>query len=38
MSGFKVADLKLEMLYVPHGVEKNPQLTAACREKGLELV
>ena len=30
--------LKLEKLVVPNGVEKNPQLIAACREKGVTLV
>ena len=32
------ADLKLEKLVVPDSLEKNPQLIAACREKGVELV
>ena len=31
-------DLKLEKLVVPDGLEKNPQLIAACREKGVTLV
>ena len=32
------ATLKLKTLVVPAGLEKNPQLIAACREKGVELV
>ena len=31
------AELKLEALYVPSAIEKNPQLVAACREKGVNL-
>ena len=31
------ADLKLEKLWVDSSIEKNPQLVAACREKGVTL-
>jgi hypothetical protein len=31
------ADLKLKTLYVPNAIVKNPQLVAACREKGVML-
>ena len=32
------ASLKLQKLVVPHRLVKHPQLVAACREKGVELV
>ena len=32
------ASLKLKKLVVPVGLEKNVQLVAACRAKGVELV
>ena len=32
------ASLKLKKLVVPAGLEKNAQLVAACRAKGVELV
>ena len=31
------ADLKLKNLYVPSSIGSNPQLVAACREKGVKL-
>ena len=31
-------ELELEKLIVPHGLEKNAQLVAACRAKGVKLV
>ena len=32
------ASLKLKELFVPDGLEKNAQLVAACRAKGVKLV